>query len=230
MLRSFLCAGVLFAAQVFGQTFTDCDPRQKDCAPNPALGTTYNKTWDKGSTELGAQLWNVTEGSSLITFGNSGADLTLVQSGQSVTAQSKFYIMWGTVEILFRAAAGQGIISTVVLLSDDLDEIDVEIKGGNHTHFSTNYYGHGNLSQGFAKDYALQGPQDDFHNYTIVWGQDKIDWLINGQQVRTVGYAPSGLYPQTPAMIKFGIWAAGDMKDAPGTVEWAGGKTDWKQG
>ena len=54
---------------------------------------------------------------------DAGLAMTLNKKGDSITAQTSFYIFWGEVEVQFQAAPGQGIISTVNLLSDDLDEI-----------------------------------------------------------------------------------------------------------
>lgn len=38
--------------------------------------------------------------------------------------QSNFYIFFGVVSTVMKAAPGQGIISSIVMESDDLDEVD----------------------------------------------------------------------------------------------------------
>lgn len=68
------------------------------------------------------------------------------------------------------------------------------------------------------------------HNYTIVWDKEQLLWIIDGNVERTVPYAPAGQYPQTPSMLKFGIWAGGDSTEPEGTIKWAGGETDWSKG
>lgn len=153
----------------------------------------------------------------------------LKKSKDSVTVQSNFYIMFGQMEIIFKAAGGQGIISTAILISDDLDEIDWEIKGTNYTGVSNNWYGHGNLDQYNSEYPDLANAQKDYHNYTVDWTKDYLNYIIDGQIVRTVPAAASGEYPQTPCMIRFGIWAAGDASQPNGTITWAGGLTDWSQ-
>lgn len=134
----------LFAASVAAQTTTSCNPLNSTACPDDsALGTTYNGTWDSSDTELNTKLWNVTAGTDDIQFTDNGLELVISESGDSVTAESTFYIFWGQVEVMMKAAAGTGIISTFDLLSDDLDEIDLEIKGGNKTSVSSNWYGYG---------------------------------------------------------------------------------------
>jgi len=133
-----------------------------------------------------------------------------------------------------QAAGGTGIISTVVLLSDDLDEIDWEIMGGNTTHIETNYYGKGNSTQINSKYYPCDNPQGKMHNYTTVWTSEQIEWHLDGVIVRTLPYAEAvgegKFYPQTPSYIKLGIWPAGDKSEPKGTIEWAGGEVDYSKG
>lgn len=163
-----------------------------------------------------------------MSFTDSGLELTLSQKGQSITAQSQFYIMFGKLEVIMEAAQGTGIISTLVLLSNDLDEIDVEIMGGNSSFAESNWYGWGDQNQ----RNALYHPVDNVHNqhnYTIEWTQEQLVWHIDGNVARTVPYNKPHEYPQSPCFIRFGVWAAGDS-DQPGTVTWAGGKTDWSKG
>lgn len=221
----------LLAATAAAQTYTDCNPlNTTSCPSDAALGTTYSTSFNASQTQLDSNFFNVTAGEDLISFGDDGAELTISKSGDSVTVQTSFYIFWGTVEIIMKAAAGQGIISTFDLLSDDLDEVDLEIMGGNTTTVESNYYGWGNTSQHNALYHPCDGPQQSFHNYTINWSQEQVEWIIDNSSVRTVPYAAAGQYPQTPSFLKFGIWAGGDSSEPEGTITWAGGKTDWDKG
>lgn len=55
-------------------------------------------------------------------------------------------------------------------------------------------------------------------------------WSIDGVVQRTLAYddALSGEnFPQTPMVLKLGIWAGGDPSEGEGTIEWAGGETDF---
>lgn len=227
MFRTFLPLA-LSVATASAQTFTDCNPLNSTCPDNPALGTTFAETYNKTFEEFDKRFWNITAGESLISFDDNGAELALRKKGDSVTLKSNFYIFGGVAEIIFRAAPGKGIISTMILLSDNLDEIDWEIKGGNTTSVSNNYYGWGNLSQ-FHSEYpemANPNAMEDYHNYTIDWTKERIQFILNGNVVRTVGYQEPGIYPQSPSRIQFGIWCGG-CSDQPGTVEWAGGAPDF---
>ncbi|KAK5133041.1 hypothetical protein LTR08_008246 [Meristemomyces frigidus] len=230
MSRTILLPIALLAARVATQTSSSCNPLNSTCPEDPALGFSYNTTYTASTTELNPTLWNVTAGAETILFTETGAEFVISASGESVTAQSTFYIFWGTVEIIMQAAAGQGIISTFNLLSDDLDEIDLEIMGGNDSFVESNWYGWGNTSQYNALYHPTDGPAERLHNYTINWTQKELQWIIDDSVARTVPYAPSGQYPQTPSILKLGIWAGGDSTEPNGTIEWAGGLTDWSKG
>ena len=201
------------------------------CPSDPALGTaaTFNFTTQ---TSTDASVWNTTAGK--VDYNTEGAFFTINQRGESPTIQSNFYIFFGTVEVIMKAASGQGVISSIVLESDDLDEIDWELMGGNTTHAETNYFGKGNTtSYDRATYYPVNKPQENFHNYTVDWSQEKIEWLIDGDIVRTLLYADAlggKDFPQTPMNVRLGIWAGGDSSEPNGTIEWAGGPTDYSKG
>lgn len=226
-------AAALFAAKASAQTYsTKCNPSWGNvtCPADAALGTTFNTTFTSSMTGLDPTFFNVTAGESLISFTDAGLELPILKQGDSVTIETNFYILWGSVEVIFQAAKGQGIISTFNMLSDDEDEIDWEIMGGNESYVSNNWYGKGNTSQHNGEYPALQGAMDGFHNYTVNWSQDQLQWILDGNVVRTIPGAGPGEYPQTPSYLKFGIWAGGDPTLPQGTIDWAGGKTDYKQG
>ncbi|EEH05832.1 extracellular cell wall glucanase Crf1 [Histoplasma capsulatum G186AR] len=140
--------------------------------------------------------------------------------------------MFGHVDFVIKAAPGRGIVSSAVLQSDDLDEIDWEWLGVDNAQVQTNYFGknqQGTFDRG--QFHADPGNQDGFHTYSIDWNSDRLIWQIDGQTVRTLTAASAGAsYPQTPMQIKAGVWAGGDPSNPPGTIEWAGGKTDYGAG
>lgn len=133
-----------------------------------------------------------------------------------------------------KAAPGTGIVSSAILESDDLDEIDWEWLGGTATEVETNYFGKGNTSTYDRETYVqMADSQADFHNYTIVWTEESTTWMIDGESVRTLAYADANggsNYPQTPMRVKLGIWAGGDPSNGEGTIEWAGGETNYDDG
>jgi hypothetical protein len=117
-LRTLLAALTAFAAirQAAAQTFTDCNPLNKTCPANPALGGVANFDMTQ---KANPSVWNTTAGP--MTYGSNGAEFTIREQGQSPTIQSEFYIMFGSVSVVMQAAKGKGIISSIVLESDDLD-------------------------------------------------------------------------------------------------------------
>ena len=201
---------------------------KSDCPLDTALGVA-NYSINFADSIMSTTVWNTTAGT--INQGNDGAEFTINQRGDSPTVQTNFYIFGGQVEVIMKAASGQGIISSIVLESDDLDEVDWEFMGGNTTHVETNYFGKGNTTSfDRAIYYPVSDPQANWHNYTTDWTEGKIDWYIDGQIVRTLlaADANGGIdFPQTPMNIRLGIWAGGDAKLPNGTIEWAGGLTDY---
>ena len=224
----------LAATNVFAQTTTECNPRNATCPQDPALGTTFETFFNSSMSEMDPRFFNVTAGAEYISFTDDGAALTISEQGQSVTVKTAFYIFFGRVELIFKAAEGQGIISTLITLSDDLDEIDWEIKGGITQNVTNTYFGWGNQSQYNTDSPSTKnwpgGAMGGFHNYTVDWSQEKIEYLMDGDVVRTAQYSEPGTYPQTPSFVRFGIWAGGDPDLPKGTREWAGGTTDYSKG
>lgn len=131
------------------------------------------------------------------------------------------------------SAPGQGVVSSIVIQSDNLDEIDWEWIGGNDTHVQTNYFGKGNTTTyDRAIWHEVKTPQALYHNYTTDWQKDKTDFYIDGSIVRTLKYEEANggkNYPQTPADVRLGIWPGGDPKNSEHTIDWAGGLVDYSK-
>lgn len=126
------------AANVAAQTFTTCNPLNTTCPSDTALGTTAS--WNFSNSVIADDVvWNTTAGT--INWAADGAEFTVNGRGDSPTLQSNFYIFFGRVSVIMKAAPGVGVVSSIVLLSDDLDEIDWEFIGGNKTYGETNYFG-----------------------------------------------------------------------------------------
>ncbi|KAL6230804.1 hypothetical protein BDW75DRAFT_221752 [Aspergillus navahoensis] len=167
------------------------------------------------------------------SFSSDGASFTVSKQGDAPLIQSNWYIMFGHVEFVIKAAPGVGIVSSAVLQSDDLDEIDWEWLGGNNEYVQTNYFGKGNTATyNRAATHANSGNHDTFHTYTIDWTSSHVVWQIDGKTVRalTPDSAESNQYPQSPMMVKVGVWAGGDPNNSRGTIQWAGGETDYTAG
>ena len=197
------------------------------CPPNTALGMTINVDFTQGEV-------NSFAASGSPSYGKDGAAFTVSGGSDAPQLASLFYIMFGRVEITMKAAPGAGIVSSLVLESDDLDEIDIEWLGSEPDQMQSNYFGKGQtMTYNRGEFHDVSGTQSDWITYTIDWNKDRIIWMAGGTAVRTLnaGDAEANQYPQTPMQVKFGSWAGGDPNtNAPGTVKWAEGPTDYSKG
>ena len=196
------------------------------CSADPALGKSVNIDFTSGAS-------NSFQPHGAVTYGSNGAEFTVAQSGNSPLIQSDWYIMFGHVDFEIRAGPGAGIVSSAVLQSDCLDEIDWEWLGGDDAHVQSNYFGKGDTTS-YNRGMAHDAPNnhDGFHAYSIDWTSEQIVWQIDGVTVRAMTYAEAatGQYPQTPMFIKVGSWSGGDPSNPPGTIQWAGGPTNYAAG
>ncbi|KAH6640593.1 concanavalin A-like lectin/glucanase domain-containing protein [Chaetomium tenue] len=229
MLSKIFTTVALAASLVSAQTFTECDPTKRDGCPNPkAVGS---KVVDIDFRKGANSFFKPADGTTLKYDDNLGAIFSISNEKNAPTIGSKKYIFFGQVDVTVRAARGVGVVTSFVLQSDDLDEIDWEWLGGDATQVQTNFF-----SKGCTDTYDRGGfspvadPVNQFHTYTIKWTPDQLDWIIDGAVVRTLkntGIEGCAGYPQSPMQIKLGTWVAG-RKDAPqGTIDWAGGVTDF---
>ncbi|TKX21741.1 extracellular glycosidase-like protein 1 [Elsinoe australis] len=217
---------LLLINPVSSQTFSECNPTQgAQCPPNPALGRSSAVDFTGGASSDFTAVGNV-------GYNSEGATFTVAKSGDSPQLQSNGYIMFGKFEITMKAAHGTGIVSSAILQSDDLDEIDWEWIGGDPGEVQSNYFGKGVAStSGRGAFHAVSNTQAQFRTYTIDWTASQIVWSIDGQTVRVLKYADAnGQYPQTPMQVRFGNWAGGDSSNAAGTIQWAGGATNYADG
>ncbi|OAQ59854.1 glycosyl hydrolase family 16 [Pochonia chlamydosporia 170] len=227
------CKSILAAAAFLGlaaaQVHTDCNPMERDCPVDPAFGTSHLFNFNVTPS---SDLWETTAGN--VNYdAQTGASFTINKQGDSPTIRTKFYFFFGRTEIMLKVAPGRGIVSSMMWLSDDLDEVDWEFLGSNKTFATTNYFGKGRQDFKNGGSHPMTGMQDDYHNYTTVWTKDSIEWFINGNHVRTLNAKDANNthnYPQTPMRMSVGIWAGGDPSLPEGTRKWAGGDTDYANG
>ncbi|KAL9618207.1 MAG: hypothetical protein Q9160_007041 [Pyrenula sp. 1 TL-2023] len=231
-LFSALLTASTFLPTALAQTWTACNPlNETTCPLDPALGVD-NYTIDFVKQTPSTDVWNTTAGT--IKYGDEGAEFTINKKGDSPTVQTNFYFFFGSAEVIMKTAHGIGVVSSIVLESDDLDEVDWEMLGGNTTHVETNYFGKGNTTSfDRAIYYPVENPQETWHNYTVTWTKDQIDWYVDSQNLRTLKAEDAeggSQFPQTPMNLRLGIWAGGDPKNPNGTIEWAGGEIDYDGG
>ncbi|RFU36286.1 hypothetical protein B7463_g33, partial [Scytalidium lignicola] len=236
MRASTLSASALLfagAALVQAQTFTDCNPLEKTCPTDPALGTTLSVDFTKGKSDA----FSYADGTT-VSYGSDGAEFAITTAKTAPTVQSNDYIFFGKITVTLKAAPGVGVVSSFILESDDLDEIDWEWLGGTDTSVESNFFGKGNTTTyNRAIYHDMSDPIGSFHTYTIDWTQEAVKWYIDGALVRTLNYgddlALNGKnFPQTPMRVKFGNWvgcadaAAASNPATQGTCQWAGGPVD----
>ena len=228
--RTLLPAFAALLGVVSAQVTTDCNPMEKDdCKPDPAFGTSANFVFNSSQNSA---LWETVLGP--IDYDpEKGAAFTLSEQGDSPTIRTKFYFFGGRTDVIMKAAPGKGIVSAMMWLSDNLDEVDWEFIGVNDTHASTNYFGKGVEDYQNVGWHAMSAPQNEYHNYSTVWTKDKMQWSIDGKVVRTLLPKDANdtiAYPQMPMRLSLGIWAGGDPSLPEGTRLWAGGDTDYDAG
>ncbi|PTB65332.1 glycoside hydrolase family 16 protein [Trichoderma citrinoviride] len=221
-------AALALPRAVLAQTWSQCNPlTSSGCPADQALGMTINVDFTKGAV-------NSFVASGSPTYDSNGVSFTVARSGDAPQLASVFYIMFGRVEVTMKAAPGAGIVSSLVLQSDDLDEIDLEWLGAEPDQVQSNYFGKGQTTTyNRGQFHSVSGTQSDWIKYTIDWTQDRIIWSAGDSVLRTLtpDTAEANQYPQTPMQIKFGSWSGGDPStNAPGTVKWAMGPTDYSKG
>lgn len=82
--------------------------------------STFDSDFTKGDSALDG--WQTTAGN--VKTGPNGAEFTINKKGDAPTIQTDFYFFYGKAEVKMKIAPGTGIVSSIVLESDDLDEID----------------------------------------------------------------------------------------------------------
>lgn len=199
---------------------------EKTCPKDPALGGYYEHIF--GGAAPG---FTATGSSDMIFYKSDGAHFRIEKTNDAPTITSNFYIMYGKLDVVLRAAPGAGIVSSLVLLSDVLDEIDWEWIGSDINQAQSNYFGKGNTKT-YDRGAFHPVKHQEFHDYGIEWTPQFIKWSIDGTVVRTLtpDQVKGDFYPQTPMQIKVGSWSGGDPKNAKGVIEWAQGPTDYSKG
>ncbi|AAS54808.1 AGR318Cp [Eremothecium gossypii ATCC 10895] len=203
-----------------------CNPlKEKKCPENIALAASILEEFK----DVPPGFSNYTD-TGIVGYGPNGASFTLAKRWDNPAIMSDFYLMYGKVEVTFKAAPGKGIVSSFYLQSDARDEIDLEWLGGDTAQFQTNFFCKGNVTT-YTRGafHNVSRPQEEFHTYTIDWKMDELVFYLDGKPIRRVKNDTSEGYPQSPMRLYMGVWAGGDPTNHPGTVEWAGGQTDYSK-
>ncbi|KAL0939783.1 glycosyl hydrolase family 16 protein [Colletotrichum truncatum] len=217
------------------QTWSLCNPVKGDtCPANPAFGGDASYDFRNAAKIDDLESFFIVDGGvkynpKVMTFSkDTGAKMIIFEENNAPTLTSKNYIFFGKVEVELQAAPGQGIVTSIVLQSDALDEIDWEFVGADQARVQTNFYALGVNDYTRARYYEVPfNPMTSIHTYTIEWTKEAIVFSIDGKVYRTATPA-EGNYPQTPMQLKLGTWVGG-KGDAQGTIDWAGGLAQWDQ-
>ncbi|KJZ75350.1 hypothetical protein HIM_05276 [Hirsutella minnesotensis 3608] len=217
-----LAASTLTSAQ----THTDCDPTKVSCPADPALGKTETCDFTKGKCDIFKPKTGTT-----LKYGDKGAVFSIDKEKQGPTIETDKYMFFGRVDVTLQSAPTQGLITSIVLESDALDEIDWEWIGSETTKVQTNYFRHGadgTWDRGGV--HTVSNPASSFHKYSIEWTKEKLEWFIDDKSIRSLSYADAkGKFPQTPMKVKLGTWVV-SKSNPEGTQKWAGGAAEFDKG
>jgi beta-glucanase (GH16 family) len=258
-------AALLSALQVANaQTFTACNPLETSmllsvplllrlgtdnspaCPGDSGIGNQkpFFTDFTKVSGTSAPSGWSYADGTTMSYDASNGADFKISTNTGAPTISSEQYIMFGNVSVYAKASPGTGIVSSFILESDDLDEIDWEWLGSNDTSVESNFFGKGNVTTYDRAIYhTIPNAVTGWHTYTIQWTKDYVKWFVDDltTPVRILAFDdPKTIqgtqFPQTPMKIKLGNWvgcadaaAASDPK-TQGTCQWAGGPVSFPNG
>ncbi|PMB66327.1 putative glycosidase crf1 [Beauveria bassiana] len=229
MLSKALVSAATLALAVSAQTSTTCSPLKQDCPADPAVGKkSIRCDFTKGACDAFEHI-----AGKEVTYDARGAVSAVDAPMQAPTLQSQRTIFFGRLEVEMKAAPGKGIITSIVLLSGDLDEIDIEAVGSDTARIQSNTFSRGDSTRHDLLGYL---PVADTtaaagHTYTVDWTTERIEFAVDGVVQRTLRRADiPDRYPESPMRVKLGAWVAGYEGNAPGTIAWAGGVADFSRG
>ncbi|KAI9627743.1 hypothetical protein KEM48_012072 [Puccinia striiformis f. sp. tritici PST-130] len=128
------------------------------------------------------------------------------------------------------------VVALVLFGTTTADEIDIEILGGDSTHWQTNVFrpAPGETEPlygvfGGVHGYANGGTTGGTHTYTVDWSPRGITWSVDGQPVRHLSpeqtlHNGQQHYPSARSRIQLGLW---DASSPEGTSDWAHGPVPW---
>ncbi|TVY87404.1 putative glycosidase [Lachnellula willkommii] len=206
---------VLSALQVVNaQTSTTCNPLKKTCPGDSGIGN--GKPFDTDFTKVtGTDAptgWTYADGTTMSYDSTNGANFKISTKTDAPTISTSKYIMFGNVSVYAKASPGTGIVSSFVMESDDLDEIDWEWLGSNDASVESSFFGKGNVTTSDRAIYHhIANAVTGWHTYNIEWTKDYIKWYVDDILVRILPYDdPTTIkgtqFPQTPMKIKLGTF------------------------
>jgi hypothetical protein len=123
-MKFFKIASLLAASLtlVTAQTHSKCDPKTTDnCPKDPALSSKFSHSFSQSG--LSPKFRKTQQGE--VSYEGDGCHLRINRAKESgPQLESNFYIMYGKVDVRMKSAPGRGIVTSIALISDSLDEID----------------------------------------------------------------------------------------------------------
>ena len=164
-------------------------------------------------------------------YTSEGLHLIMNERLDNPSLISNFYIMYGKAEVEIKASPGKGIVLSLYLQSDDGDEIDVvETFGSDMAKYQTNFFVKGNTTTYDRGKYHLTPvpPMNEYQKYGVEWTPERIVWKLNDKTVRELTKNNPHGFPSSPMRVSLSLWAGGDYENDQGTIDWAGGNTDYQ--
>ncbi|KAF5754731.1 putative xyloglucan:xyloglucosyl transferase [Helianthus annuus] len=163
-------------------------------------------------------------GASNVHLKNNGsyADIILDKtSGSGLVSKNRYYHGFFSAAIKLPAGFTSGVVLAFYMSNADVfphnhDEIDFELLGYAKRRqwvLQTNMYGNGSVHTGREeKVYLWFDPTQEFHQYTILWNNHHIVFLVDNIPVREVihNQAISSVYPSKPMSLYATIWDASE--------------------
>lgn len=158
--------------------------------------------------------------------------------GDGATLNSTFALLYGKVTFTVTATDVPGSVTALVLLgATTADEIDIEILGGDPSHWQTNVF---RPAPGEAEplygvfggiEFYPKGTAGSTHTYVVDWSPERIVWSVDGQIARTLTpdqtlHGEYRHYPSALSRIQVGLW---DASSPVATSQWAKGPIPWEQ-
>ncbi|KAJ7359638.1 glycoside hydrolase family 16 protein [Mycena albidolilacea] len=210
------------------------------CKPNPVCKNAVHTFTDNSRILSNASFFDgnasaydfIVESGNIMNTNSSGGELAmlLTQENGGTRISSTRYLHYGTVTARMKTGRWAGIVTAFITMSNVKDEIDWEFPGNTTTEGQSNYFwqgvvtqpNHGNVTTGLTDTFA------NYHDYTIDWQPETLQFLVDGKVVRTLKKSDTIVngvaeYPSTPARIQLSLWPAGTASSAAGTVQWSGG-------
>ncbi|KAL2546991.1 putative xyloglucan endotransglucosylase/hydrolase protein 33 [Forsythia ovata] len=190
-----------------------------------ALGAVYTppnveRLTDRFSRVPVNERYTVAFGGSNVHMTNNGtnADLSLNKSsGSGLMSKNKYHYGFFSAAMKLPAGFTSGVVVAFYLSNSDVfphnhDEIDIELLGHERRKdwvLQTNIYGNGSVKTGREEKFYLWfDPTTSFHEYSILWNNHHIVFLVDNVPVREVLHntAISSVYPSKPMSAYTTIW------------------------